>query len=161
MDFDLNSALQNIKTLPMDMLKLTYQKTIPRHLAPPSSFWDSYTGEKVAIGIRACLAIWAASGQKIVPLEFQIKATIALISGQDTLIDVGTGYGKTLCMIISCLLDTPGKISIVISPLKRLQTVQVLEFERYGIKTVAINEDTPNDPQLWKVWSSVQHFHSF
>jgi len=37
------------------------------------------------------------------------------------------------------------------SPLKRLQAVQVLEFERYGIKTVAINQDTPNDPELWKV----------
>ena len=24
----------------------------------------------------------------------------------------------------------------------------------YGIKTVAINEDTPNDPELWKVWPS-------
>ena len=46
-------------------------------------------------------------------------------------------------------------ILIIISPLKRLQAVQVLEFERYGINTVAINEDTPNDPELWKVWPQV------
>ena len=66
------------------------------------------------------------------------------------MVDVGTGYGKTLCMIIPCLLDSPSSISIVISPLKRLQAVQVLEFEGYGITTVtvAINEDTPNDSEL-------------
>ncbi len=54
-------------------------------------------------------------------------------------------------MILPSLLDSPGTISIVISPLKRLQIVQVLKFERYGLRTVAINEDTPNDPELWKV----------
>ena len=72
------------------------------------------------------------------------------MSGQDSLTDVGTGNGKTLCMIIPCLLS-PKTISVVISPLKRLQAVQVLEFERYHVKTMAINEDTPNDPELWKV----------
>ena len=73
------------------------------------------------------------------------------MSRQDALIDIGTGYGKTLCMIIPCLLDAPGSISIIISPLKCLQVVQVLKFERYGIWTVAINKDTLNDPELWKV----------
>ena len=38
-----------------------------------------------------------------------------------------------------------------ISSLEWLQAVQVLEFECYGIKTLVINEDTPNDPDLWKV----------
>jgi ATP-dependent helicase YprA (DUF1998 family) len=136
------------------MLRNAYQESIPSQLAPPASFWESYSAdsEKLAIGLRACLATWAASENKIVPNEFQLKATIAMMSGQDTLTDVGTGYGKTLCMIIPCLLDPSGTISIVISPLKRLQAVQVLEFECYGIKTVAINEGTPNDPELWKVW---------
>ena len=72
------------------------------------------------------------------------------MSGRDSLIDVGTGYGKTLCMITPCLLD-PESLAVIFSPLKRLQVVQVLEFEHYGIKTLAINEDTPNDPDLWKV----------
>ena len=72
------------------------------------------------------------------------------MSGQDSLVDVGTGNDKTLCMIIPCLLS-PKTISIIISPLKRLQAVQVLEFERYHFKTVAINKDTPYDPELWKV----------
>ena len=37
-------------------------------------------------------------GKKIVPNKFQLTTTISLMymSGQDTLVDVGTGYGKTL-----------------------------------------------------------------
>jgi ATP-dependent helicase YprA (DUF1998 family) len=133
MDSELNSVLEKTRSLSLDMLKLAYQESIPSELALPTSFWKSYGDEKLAIGLRACLAIWATSGKKIVPNEFQLTATISLMSGQDTLVDVGTGYGKTLCMIIPCLLDSPGIISIVISPLKRLQAVQVLEFERYCI----------------------------
>ena len=89
-------------------------------------------------------------GKRLFLTSFSLQQQ-SLLSGQDTLVDVGTGYGKTLCMIIPCLLDSPGLISVVISPLKRLQAIQVLEFEHYGINTLAINEDTPNDPELWKV----------
>ena len=147
----MNSEMSHIQNLSLDSLKLSYGMSIPAELAPPALFWKSYSDEKLAIGLRACLAMWAASGKKLVPNEFQLNATIALMSGQDSLVDVGTGSGKTLCMILPCLLDSPGAISIVISPLKRLQVVQVLDFERYGIKTVGINEDTPNDTELWKV----------
>ena len=65
-------------------------------------------------------------------------------------------------MIIPCLLDSSGSISVVILPLKRLQAVQVLEFEHYGINTVAtINEDTLNDPEIWKVWPLVDFSSKF
>ena len=160
MDSELKDMLEGTCNFPLDMLKLIYRESIPSELALPPSFWMSYDDEKLAIRLRTCLVIWARSGKRIVPNEFQLTATISLMSGQDTLVDVGTGYGKTLCMIIPCLLDSPGTISIVISPLKRLQAIQVLEFERYGIKTVAINEDTPNDPELWKVWSLVDLSYS-
>jgi hypothetical protein len=158
-----SEQLRAIRSHSVDVLKNIYQASIPAHLAPLGTFWESYSDskEKLATGFRACLATWAASGKKIVPTEFQLRATIAVMSGQDALIDVGTGYGKTLCMIIPCLLDAPGTISIIISPLKRLQAVQVLEFERYGIRTVAINEDTPNDPELWKVWYSTYSSDEF
>ena len=161
MDSELNSVLEKTRTFSFGMLKRTYQESIPSELALPTSFWKSYGDEKLAIGLRACLAIWVTSGKNIIPNELQLTATISLMSGQDTLVDVGTGYGKTLCMIIPCLLDSPGLILIVISPLKRLQAVQVLEFERFGINTVAINEDTPNDPELWKVWPLVDFSGSF
>ena len=102
------------------------------------------------IGLRACLLVWTVTYSKLVPREFQLEATIGIMSGRHSLIDVGTGYGKTLCMIIPCL-PNPESLSVIFSPLKGLQAVQVLEFECFGIKTLAINEDTPNDPEIWKV----------
>jgi ATP-dependent helicase YprA (DUF1998 family) len=56
------------------------------------------------------------NGKKI-PWEFQLEAVLALLFGKDTLIDAGTGSGKSLCMIPPALLD-PTAVSLVISPLK-------------------------------------------
>ena len=122
----------------------------PACLAPPATFWSGYNEKQVKYGLQSCLMLWISSFSRLVPREFQLRAIISTMSGQDSLTDVGTGNGKTLCMIIPCILS-PKTISVVISPLKRLQAVQVLEFERYHVKTMAINEDTPNDPELWKV----------
>ncbi|KZT18814.1 P-loop containing nucleoside triphosphate hydrolase protein, partial [Neolentinus lepideus HHB14362 ss-1] len=42
--------------------------------------------------------------------------------------------------------------SIVISPLKRLQTNQVTEItEAFGLSAISINEDTPDDGKSWKM----------
>ncbi|KAH9052203.1 hypothetical protein EDB87DRAFT_1726612, partial [Lactarius vividus] len=83
------------------------------------------------------------------PREFQLTATIATISGQDSCIDVSTGAGKTL-YDPPCLL-TPEHMAIIASPLKWLQAVQVLTFSQYQIKAIAINEDTPSNPDIWQV----------
>ena len=83
---------------------------------------------------------------------------MATMSGQDTLVDVGTGAGKTLCMVLPCML-APDTIAIIFSPLKRLQAVQVLIFSQYQIKAIAINEDTPNDPHLWKVRMCIYSYY--
>ncbi|KAF8989363.1 hypothetical protein BDQ17DRAFT_1478689, partial [Cyathus striatus] len=72
------------------------------------------------------------TGGKIVPRNFQLEATLALLSGIDSLVDVGTGYGKTLCLILPSILF-PDQISLVISPLKHLQALQLLEFEKYQV----------------------------
>ncbi|KAF9218744.1 hypothetical protein BS17DRAFT_668501, partial [Gyrodon lividus] len=83
------------------------------------------------------------------PRAFQVEASLAILSGRDTLITAGTGSGKTLCLLIPMLLR-PKSMSITILPLKRLQMMQVQECEKYNIRTIAINEDTPNDPGLWE-----------
>ena len=147
---EIQKALQEIRDLPAALLEITFDRLIPPDRALPATFWVPYNDDERHIGLRACLLVWTVTCSKLVPREFQLEATIAIMTGRDSLIDVGTGYGKTLCMIIPCLLD-PENLSVIFSPLKRLQAVQVLEFERYGIKTLAINEDTPNDPDLWKV----------
>ncbi|KAF6745329.1 II DNA helicase [Ephemerocybe angulata] len=126
-----------------------YKTIIPSDKAVPSSFWDAYTQPQQLIGLKACLAIYVTSGRRIFPREFQLKATMGLCTGMNVLIDVGTGYGKTFCMILPALLH-PRWITIVISPLKKLQEMQVLEFRERGLAVLAINEDTPNTSALWK-----------
>jgi Rad3-related DNA helicase len=150
MDSETQGALQKIRNLNREEVGTEFKNCIPTDRAPSLSFWSAYNREQVSVGQRSCLLLWVASKFSTVLREFQIQSTIALTSGKDVLIDAGTGYGKTFCMILPCLL-CPETITVIISPLKRLQAVQVLEFERYGIKTAAINQDTPNDPILWKV----------
>jgi superfamily II DNA helicase RecQ len=81
---------------------------------------------------------------------------MATMTGEDSLVDIGTEAGKTLCMVLPCMLALKS-MSIVFSPLKWLQAVQVLELSRYNIKAIAINEDTPNDPDLWKVCTCMSY----
>ncbi|KZT17999.1 hypothetical protein NEOLEDRAFT_1081392, partial [Neolentinus lepideus HHB14362 ss-1] len=89
--------------------------------------------------------------------------------GQDNIIYSGCGSGKTLFLILP-LLWKPKTVSMVISPLKRLQINQacflksiictalimrsckVLEaVNTFGVQALSINEDTPADTALWKV----------
>ncbi|KAG1846147.1 P-loop containing nucleoside triphosphate hydrolase protein, partial [Suillus tomentosus] len=81
--------------------------------------------------------------------QFQLEAILATLNGCDSVITAGTGCGKTLCLIIPILLH-PDTISMTISPLKRLQNMQVNECLKYGIPMISINKDTPNDALLWQ-----------
>ncbi|KAF8149643.1 hypothetical protein BJ912DRAFT_869966 [Pholiota molesta] len=123
----LEHELDRIRQLPNDLVRSEFDALISAELAPPASFWESYNEEQITIGLRACLLLWKATSGRLVPREFQLQATIALFSGLDCLVDVGTGYGKTLCMILPCLL-CPENIYIIVSPLKRLQAVQVRQI---------------------------------
>lgn len=152
-DFDTEHnklQLEDIRTFPRDLLFWLYDRLVPAERRVPITFWLDYDQDEQAIGLRSSLLLWVHSGFQDLPREFQLRATIATMSGKDSLVDIGTGAGKTLCMILPCLL-APDTMAVVFSPLKRLQAVQVLTFARYQIKAIAINEDTPNDPDLWKV----------
>ena len=164
MDGSESFELQDIRELPDSLLHWAYNKLVPVERRLPVDFWLQYNEGQQAIGLCASLLLWIHSGFQDLPREFQLIATMAIMSGQDSLVDVGTGAGKTMCMILPCLL-APATVAVVFSPLKRLQTVQVLGFARYQINAIAINEDTPNDPDIWKVcvlslltWISVTFF---
>lgn len=152
MDSDVSEELhpQNIRVLPRHLLFSLYKRAVPVERQLPNEFWLDYDEKKQEIGLRASLLLWFHSEYQHLPWKFQLLATMAMMTGQDSLIDVGTGAGKTLCMVLPCML-APETVAVVLSPLKWLQVVQVLEFSRYQIKAIAINEDTPNDPDLWKV----------
>jgi hypothetical protein len=145
--------LQDIRNLSPDVLPHVYLAMIPEDRRSVSeAFWEEYNETERAIGYRACLLLWVQSKSTKVPREFQIRGTIATLTSKDSLLDIGTNAGKTLCIVLPCLVS-PNTLAVVLSPLKRLQSVQVLIFEEYGIKAIAINEDTPNDSNLWKVCS--------
>ncbi len=81
------------------------------------SFWLQYNEEQQIVGLRMSLLLWLHSKRQDLPQEFQLNATIAIMSGQDSLVDIGTGAGKTLCMVLPCLL-VPDTMAIIFSPLK-------------------------------------------
>lgn len=78
-----------------------YAQLIPTDdRALPASFWDPYSPREKVIGQRCCLLLWIASQNSVIPHSFQLQAAIAMITGRDVIVDVGTGYGKTFCMVI-------------------------------------------------------------
>ena len=155
---ELEEQLEVIRNLPADRIKHFYNQLISNPVNDNSdrpkplltSFWSSYNDPERSIGKRCCLLLGLVTEFKMFPREYQLQVTIATIGNRDSLVDVGTGYGKTLCMILPALY-APESISVVISPLKRLQVVQVAAFEKYGLRAIAINEDTPKDVELWAV----------
>ncbi|KAF9034284.1 P-loop containing nucleoside triphosphate hydrolase protein [Panaeolus papilionaceus] len=70
---------------------------------------------------------------------------------KDVLVSAGTGSGKTLPVALAVLLQDPDdhRITITVSPLKRLQSTQANEFiKRYGIQTVVVNDTTSREDSL-------------
>ncbi|EAU90806.1 hypothetical protein CC1G_09283 [Coprinopsis cinerea okayama7 len=98
-----------------EQAQVAYALVVPEERAVASGFWSEFSHKWMLWGLKVCMLIFLASGGYIVPREFQMKATMALCSGFDALIDVGTGYGKTFCMILPALLFN-GMITLVVSP---------------------------------------------
>jgi superfamily II DNA/RNA helicase len=72
----------------------------------------------------AFLKLDELSGGIKIPTSLQLQCLLALKDGKDIVVRTGTGYGKTVAMILPILL-APGKFAIIISPLKLLQESQV------------------------------------
>lgn len=111
---------------------------------------DSLDLDRRLDAFRACLLVFSVSDGKVVPRQFQLEAGLVAYWGKNTLINAGTGSGKTLSVIIPLLMD-PEVVSIIISPLKRLQSTQAKELERFLIKPIVINQDTELSPTEIKV----------
>jgi len=61
------------------------------------------------------------------PFRWQLEATEAILRGEDVILDVGTGSGKSLCFTLPLLLDK-NDVSITVSPLTALMKDQVRKF---------------------------------
>jgi ATP-dependent helicase YprA (DUF1998 family) len=58
------------------------------------------------------------------PFRWQLEATAAILTGNDVVLDVGTGCGKSLCFSLP-LLFSQSDISLTVSPLTALMIDQV------------------------------------
>ncbi|KAF6748290.1 hypothetical protein DFP72DRAFT_756320, partial [Ephemerocybe angulata] len=57
------------------------------------------------------------------PFQWQLKAASYLLCGEDVILNVGTGCGKTLVFQLPLLLDA-SDISLIVSPLSALMIEQ-------------------------------------
>ncbi|KAJ7269062.1 P-loop containing nucleoside triphosphate hydrolase protein [Mycena rebaudengoi] len=147
LDAETLNLVRELRELPLEELESLGAEFLPVD-ALPHDYIASLDSKHKTIALRACLITHITSGYRLVPREYQLRATNGLEDGRDVLIDSGTGSGKTLCLVIPNLLH-PNTTSMTISPLKRLQILQAAELERWGIHAICINEDTPNDKDLW------------
>ncbi|KAG1883825.1 hypothetical protein F4604DRAFT_1513081, partial [Suillus subluteus] len=54
------------------------------------------------------------------PFAWQLEAAVAILEGNDVVLDVGTGSGKTICFSLPLLVDETESIAVVVSPLTAL-----------------------------------------
>ena len=119
--------LQMIRVLSPEDLSARYEVTIPLERRPTAYIQGELCYDDTITVKRVCLLAWAVTSGTQVPRELQLRAFLAIHHGRDSLFIAGTGSGKTLPIALTVLLNDPAKnhLSIVISPLKRLQISQV------------------------------------
>ena len=118
-----SSKLESIQRLTGDLLYSRFQK-ICSDKWPGEDFIAKLNTSEWDTVYKCCLLLSTATNGKKIPHIFQLLAVLDLLAHKDCLIDTGTGSGKTLCMVLPALLD-PTAVALVVSPLKRLQVLQV------------------------------------
>ena len=123
----LSERLDKFRLIPLEDLFClrVIQDVIPSEKLP-IPYLATLDDEDTTTAYRACLLAWAVTGGTQVPRELQLRAFLATSKGQDSLIEAGTGSGKTLPIALNLLLDDPADnlISLTILPLKCLQITQ-------------------------------------
>jgi ATP-dependent helicase YprA (DUF1998 family) len=119
------AIVQGIRELTLEDLQDAVSDLIPLELMPAATFFEALFPHERTEALKACLIIFILSGSKKVPRQFQLTASLASLAGRDSLVTSATGSGKTLCILIPLLLR-PEQVSFLISPLKRLQSTQVM-----------------------------------
>jgi len=137
---------------PEDILSLV-TTVIPQD-GLPLQYFKSLSNEDRTVCYQVAMICWAVTMSTMVPWEMQFWVVLSDFQWRDCLIAAGTGCGKTLPIALCLLLDdsSANPLTITISPLKRLQVTQELDFNScFQIPTVTINEDTPCDVDWWNV----------
>jgi hypothetical protein len=103
----LPERMQAVRSLPLSELTTRFTTTIPPECRPLElrQYLSSGTltdGQRT-MALKLCLLAWEASTEmanRVCPRKFQLEAAIPTIERRNTIVNVGTGQGKTLCMIL-------------------------------------------------------------
>ena len=120
-------AIRTIKADSLANVKARALHEIPNDLLP-LEYIDSLGSVQQQRCYVYCLVVWHSTGKKQCPKALQLAAALGvsdLGEASDVFLNAGTGSGKTLAAILNQLLEDESKLTIVISPLKRLQDSQV------------------------------------
>lgn len=98
--------------------------------ALPSAFVSGLTVDQQRLVVKAFSVLDIASQGKQTPRLLQLESVLAVASRSNFICRAGTGYGKTLAMILP-LLVLERKIAITVSPLKLLQDEHVCSISVY------------------------------
>lgn len=79
----------------------------------------------VATALDLCLLCWYRTDEQQCPKIPQISSALSLLRGRDTFLYAGTGFGKTLSAILHAFLERRHGITIIITPMKRIQASHV------------------------------------
>lgn len=71
----------------------------------------------------------------------QERALEPILQGRDVFVCLRTGGGKSLLCQLPALLDGPGELTLVLSPLRALQTDQVRALRSKGVRAALLNSD--------------------
>lgn len=124
---DHQDSLKLVYDLPSSELLSLAVSLFPRQLDSLDEFLATLSSDDLAIALRACLLLFKVTKGSKVPRAMQLEAMLAVMGRKDSLVNAGTGSGKTVAMLLAVLLD-PVSVSLVISPLIRLQINQVSIF---------------------------------
>jgi len=124
-DPSLSDQLAQIRRFNLAELQPVISVTIGPHL--PLNYIGELCPDQQEVVFRVSLMLYVVTFRAQIPREFQLKAFLAAYKGQDCLLNAGTGSGKTMSLVLSLLYDDPldHRITLTISPLKRLQLTQV------------------------------------
>jgi ATP-dependent helicase YprA (DUF1998 family) len=78
---------------------------------PTQSKCQQYTSSEISLELIPNLS-FEELGQR--PFRWQLEATVVILTGNDLVLDVGTGCGKSLCLSLPLLLNK-SDISLTVS----------------------------------------------